>query len=84
VLYEQEPIEGLDSGNPILEAYLSRELRRITEAFLGVEFIQLPVLHVAPDKPRNGMIILVDGADFDPGSGRGFYGRSNGAWVFLG
>jgi len=84
MLYEPEPIEGLDSGNPILEAYLSRELRRITEAFLGVEFIQLPVLNVAPKKPRNGQLILVDGTNFDPGSGAGFYGRSAGAWVFLG
>lgn len=82
--YEPEHIEGRDSENPILEAYLARELRRIAAAFLGVEDILLDVLHVEPSKPRNGMIILADGSDFNPGSGAGFYGRSAGAWVFLG
>ena len=70
--------------NPALAAYLVQELRRITEAFAGVEEIRLVELNVAPDKPRDGMIILVDGVNFNPGSGAGFYGRSAGSWVFLG
>ena len=78
--------EGLHTSteSPILEAYIAQELRRIAEAFLGVEEIILPVLNVEPKKPRNGQVILVDGTDFDPGSGAGFYGRSAGAWVKLG
>lgn len=70
--------------NPILATYLTQELRRIAEAFLGVEEVLLVELNVAPDKPRDGMIILADGTNFNPGSGAGFYGRSAGAWVFLG
>lgn len=81
--YEPETLSG-STGNPILEAYLAQELRRIAEAFTGIEEILLVELNVEPDKPRDGMIILVDGTNFNPGSGRGFYGRSNGAWVFLG
>lgn len=81
--YEPDLLGGT-TGNPALEGYLAQELRKIAEAFLGVEEILLVELNVAPDKPRDGMIILVDGTNFNPGSGRGFYGRSNGAWVFLG
>jgi len=81
--YEPETLSD-STGNPILEAYLAQELRRIAEAFTGIEEILLVELNVEPDKPRDGMIVLVDGTNFNPGSGRGFYGRSNGAWVFLG
>lgn len=70
--------------NPVLAAYLAQELRGIAAAFLGVEEVLLPVFNVEPDKPRDGMIVLADGTNFNPGSGAGFYGRSAGAWVFLG
>ena len=70
--------------NPVLATYLIQELRRIAEAFLGIEEILLVELNVEPDRPRDGMIILADGTNFNPGSGAGFYGRSAGAWVFLG
>jgi len=81
--YEPEPIEGLDAGNPILEAYLSRELRRIAAAFLGVEDIELPEFNAAVPKPRDGMIVYGDGTNLNLGSGEGFYGRVNGVWVPL-
>jgi len=81
--YEPETYSG--GANPkSLAEYLQRELRRIAVTLDGVEEILLTELHVEPDKPRNGQVILVDGTDFNPGSGRGFYGRSNGAWVFSG
>lgn len=65
-------------------AYVIDELRSIAGALMEVEEVLLKELHVAPVKPRDGMVVLADGADFDPGSGAGFYGRSDGAWVFLG
>ena len=64
--------------------YLRGELEKIARAFSGVENIQLVELNVAPDKPRNGMIVLADGTNFNPGSGAGMYGRIAGAWVKLG
>ena len=67
-----------------LANYIHGELHRISAAFGRVESIQLVELNEAPDKPRDGMIILADGTNFDPGSGQGMYGRINGAWVKLG
>ena len=81
--YEPENLLA-PTENPVLETYIAQELRRIAESFLGVEEVLLPVLNVEPDKPRDGMIVLADGVNFNPGSGAGFYGRSAGAWVFLG
>ena len=81
--YDPENYSG--GANPkLLSEYLQRELRRIATTLDGVEEILLTERNVAPDKPRDGQIILADGTNFNPGSGAGFYGRSNGAWVFLG
>jgi len=82
--YEAENPPVVSGELTSLAEYLFRELQRIAISFQEVENIQLVVLHADLDKPRNGMVILVDGTDFDPGSGAGFYGRSAGAWVFLG
>lgn len=83
VRYEPEsPPVALEGRE--LAAYLAQELRRIAEAFFGVEEIVLVELNVAPVKPRDGQIILADGTNFNPGSGAGFYGRRGGAWVKLG
>ena len=81
--YEPESPPSIPE-NPVLATYLMQELRRIAEAFLGVEEVLLVVLNAEPDKPRDGMIVLADGTNWNPGSGAGFYGRSAGAWVFLG
>lgn len=69
---------------PEIVTFLEEELRTIAEALAGVEEVQLVELHVAPDKPRDGLIILADGTNFNPGSGAGFYGYRGGAWHFLG
>ncbi len=76
------PSPDLEVGG--LGEYVLEELRRIADALMEVTDVRLVVLHVEPDKPRDGMIILADGTDFNPGSGAGFYGRSAGAWVLLG
>lgn len=79
--YEPEGLSGLGIANPPLEAYLAQELRRITGAFLSVEELLLVNLHVEPSRPRDGMIKFADGSDWNPGSGRGFYGRANSVWI---
>lgn len=79
---ESPPVVAEDL-RPLAE-YLFRELQRIAISFQEVENVQLEELHADLDKPRDGMIILVDGVDFNPGAGAGFYGRSAGAWVLLG
>lgn len=68
-----------------LLAYLEREFQRLAgELQSGIEAIILPELHVEPSKPREGMVVLADGSDWDPGSGAGYYGYRGGAWHFLG
>lgn len=68
-----------------LQAYLGQVFDQLQAALdEGVDSILLPELHAAPAKPRNGRIVYADGTDWNPGSGRGFYGYSNGAWRFLG
>lgn len=68
------------SGQPI-----EQELQAIAEAmqFPRPELL-LGMLYVAPTKPRDGMIVLADGVNWNPGSGAGYYGYRAGAWRFLG
>ena len=66
-----------------LPGYLTQELRRISMG-TSTSTVQLDMLHKAPDKPRDGMVVLADGVFFNPGSGPGFYGYRGGAWRFLG
>ncbi len=46
--------------------------------------LELRASHVAPSKPRTGMIVYADGTDWDPGSGAGAYTWDGSAWVLLG
>lgn len=64
--------------------FLTEELRRVAAAFGMLENIRLVELHAEPSRPRDGMIVLADGTNWNPGSGGGYYGRHNGAWTFLG
>jgi len=63
-------------------AQLREELQRISLAF--VEREPLVELHVAPARPRTGLVVLADGTNWNPGSGQGFYGYYNGGWHSLG
>lgn len=67
-----------------LRNFLFEEFSRISAAFDAVESVILPELHNAPSKPREGMVVLADGTDWNPGSGAGFYGYRGAAWVLLG
>jgi hypothetical protein len=60
---------------PIPDKYDSRA---ISDAFSRVEtemnaLLTLEVLRSAPQKPRTGMLVIADGANWDPGSGTGTY-----------
>ena len=75
----------LDSSEEgrLLEFVLD-ELRKISENLAEVDEVRLVMLNVEPVRPRDGMVVLVDGTNFNPGAGAGFYGRSAGSWVKLG
>ena len=53
-------------------------------AELAKPVMQLQMLYAAPDKPRDGLIVLADGTNWNPGAGAGFYGYRAGSWRFLG
>ena len=68
--------------SPEMRRFLDEELKRIAER-INLTFLQLPILGEEPDKRENGVIIYADGTSWNPGSGEGFYGYENGAWVKL-
>lgn len=64
---------------------IDQELRAVAEAMQQPnEALYLAMLYVAPSKPRDGMIALADGTNWNPGSGAGYYGYRAGSWRFLG
>lgn len=68
-----------------LKAWLATQLRLIAaELSHGrPETVTLAVLGVEPARRPDGMVVYADGSEWNPGSGEGFYGRQNGAWVKL-
>jgi hypothetical protein len=66
----------------MVQRYIVEELRKISETV--PEQLQLLELHIAPQRPRSGMIVLADGTDWNPGNGQGYYGYYNSGWVKLG
>lgn len=65
---------------PALKAWLADEFRRVSVALQHTHHLE-----ILTEEPRaeDGEIVYADGTSWDPGSGEGFYGRENGAWVKL-
>lgn len=64
--------------------YIYDELLQISNILRMVEEGHyMPVLHNAPRRPREGMLAIADGTDWDPGAGKGLYEYRNGAWAKL-
>lgn len=70
---------------PGLRAWLAAQMRRIAETLTAprVRAVQFDELHAEPDKYADGLVVLADGSDWNPGSGAGMYARISGAWVKL-
>ncbi len=67
---------------PEVREWLDTELRRIADAINQRQLYTAP-LAAPPAKPENGVIAYADGANWNPGSGAGFYGYEAGSWVKL-
>ena len=67
-----------------LRRFLIQEFQSIYEGMQELDSIMLEKLNVAPTKTFDGMVVLADGTNWDPGSGAGFYGYNASAWHFLG
>lgn len=68
--------------SPEVRQYLDQEMRRIADV-LQLQTLYAAPLAEAPARPENGTIAYADGSNWNPGSGEGFYGYENGAWVKL-
>lgn len=80
------PSQPPDQNDPVLSAlatWMESELGQIASALQSTPMTKFNVLHVAPGKPRNGMVVYADGTDWDPGDGEGLYIREAGSWVHL-
>lgn len=64
-----------------LKAWLTDQLRRIANELNAPK--HLDVLHVEPARIYNGLVVVADGTDWNPGAGLGIYARVAGAWVKL-
>lgn len=79
VYQEPQSIETLDQ----LLRHVKEELRKISQDFERTSGLQFQVLHVAPAKPREGLLVVADGTDWDPGSGAGMYLYIGAVWTKL-
>lgn len=78
--YVPEPVPT----NGDLTTFLVNELARISDELrLLSEGSGFRIWNSSPTKPREGMIVIVDGTAWNPGGGAGVYSRTGGAWVKL-
>ena len=74
--YSVGPVQG---DAPL---WLLRELYAIAENLEAPKYVgYYDVLAVEPPKPRDGMITVANGTNWNPGFGQGPYARVLGAWV---
>jgi len=80
---EAPPPFGVDGSAAARYAY--EEFLALARYLAEVNELELRPRHVAPAKPRTGMVVFADGTDWNPGSGEGPYAyNAAGSWVFLG
>lgn len=77
------PPTSTDHADLIL--YLLTEYQRLAAFVQILSQGQQEIIHVAPAKPRGGMIRIADGTNWNPGGGRGVYWYDPGVpgWVKL-
>lgn len=66
-----------------LASWLYDELQRIADNMRAKQYIEganLQILHAAPSKATEGDIVYADGADWNPGDGKGAYIYFNSTW----
>lgn len=80
--YRQVPFIG--TTVEAVASWVSRELLQLERTFRELDEVKLVELHVEPERPRDGLTVLADGTDWDPGSGQGVYTYYASAWHKLG
>jgi hypothetical protein len=68
-----------------LTLFIETELQQLSAILQAMQtpWVMLAPLYAEPLRPRDGMVVFADGTAWNPGSGRGVYLYSSGAWVKL-
>lgn len=81
--YKAGPISDTSSLGEVI-AYIRREFEEVEKVFIVTLLNPMETLHAAPAKLRDGLTVLADGTDWNPGGGQGVYTYYAGAWHKLG
>jgi hypothetical protein len=76
---------GFPEGGSVQDrvAFLTDEIRKVMTELDEYRVAFKSVTHVAPAKPREGMVRFADGTNWNPGAGTGYYAYVSGAWAKL-
>lgn len=74
------PLMSDENANE-LGKWAQQQMEQLAAALENPDVTQYNVLHVEPEKPREGQVVVADGTDWDPGDGAGQYMYIGGAWV---
>lgn len=77
--FTPDPISGVESIQDLI-SYIDRQNRLLQQALALAQDRQMEELHVAPERPREFMVVAADGLDWNPGKGRGIYVYAGGIW----
>lgn len=75
------PEVGQDISQDAFLLLVLEQFREISQEFKSS---RPRVVTAEPVKPYDGLIVIADGTNWNPGSGAGYYGYYNGTWKFLG
>lgn len=69
-----------------LVTWALQELEKASNVINNLAEGKCTLLNAPPKRPRNGMIRMADGTNWDPGGGRGYYGydEASATWRKLG
>lgn len=67
-----------------LPAWVQQQFDDLTKALQQTTLLWLKTQYKEPAKPREGMIVLADGTEWNPGAAQGFYGYYGSSWHKLG
>jgi hypothetical protein len=67
----------------LLPGFFSSELVRIAAVITLLAQGHIDKTYVEPNKPRDGDLAYADGAEWDPGSGKGLYLHNGSVWTLI-
>lgn len=71
-----EPPEDLEA----FRLWVIENFRRVEEYGIDPDIVKTQVLNAVPKKLREGLIVIADGTNWNPGAGAGTYVYRSGAW----